>query len=172
MLTDEHAAGLDERLGSGSFCSFIIPAACVTDFHRHRGADGLSTEIEGGVTGHDFRIGISADITHLRLVRSDLAVCDHLVEFIACNNACKIAAFVNRRKSVMEVGKIFGVGICAGRMCEFDILELSCSLHDVSLMAEAVRKDNVAALIDEVGGGIVACVTLGDTGLDDDSHIF
>ena len=171
MLADKDAAVFDECFRSGFLRRFVIPAAGVTDFHGHRGADGLCAEIEGGVAGDDFRIGERADIAHLRPFRGDFARFDHLVELVARDDTGEITTFINGGKTVVIVLDTVGVRLGAGGVCKLDLGEFPRRSDDVILMTEAVRENDVAALIHKVDCRIIACRTLGDTGLDDDSDL-
>ena len=83
------------------------------------------------------------------------------------DNAGKITGIIDGRESVDVVGELLGVRPCAGGVREHDIGELLRRLDHVSLMTEAVREDDIAALVDEVGGGVIALGAFGDVPGDD-----
>ena len=62
----------------------------------------------------------------------------------------------------MVVGKTLGVRAGAGGVAELHLGELLGSLDDEGLVAEAVGEDNVAAVVSELGGGVIAGLGLGD----------
>ena len=67
----------------------------------------------------------------------------------------------------MVVGQTLGVGLGAGGMAELHVGIFLGGLDHVVLMAEGVGKDDVAAGVRQVSGGLVALLTLGNIGLDD-----
>ena len=74
VLADELAAVLDELLRAFLLGGLVIPAAGEGDFHRGSGADGASTQEEGGVAGDNLGIGEGADVADLGLVCGELTV--------------------------------------------------------------------------------------------------
>ena len=58
------------------------------------------------------------------------------------------------------------MGSGAGRVAELDIRELLGGLDHEILMAEAVGEHDAAAGVNQLGGGVVALLTLRNTGLD------
>ena len=66
----------------------------------------------------------------------------------------------------MVVGKAFGVGLGAGGMAELNLGELLGSLNQEGLVAKGIGKDEVAAFVDELGGGVIALLAFGNTGLE------
>ena len=66
----------------------------------------------------------------------------------------------------MVVVQALGVSLGARGVAELDILKLLGGLDDIVLVAKGVGKDDLAASISELGGGVVALLALGDVGLD------
>ena len=67
----------------------------------------------------------------------------------------------------MVVVQTLGVGTGAGAVAELHIGAFLGGVDHVGLMAEAVGEDDVAAGIDQIHGGLIALLTLGNIGLDD-----
>ena len=164
MLAEQDAAVLDELVGSLVLEGLVIPAVGEGDVHGHGGADALGAEIEGGVAGLDFRIGIRADIAHLGLISGDLAGLDHLVELHTGSDAGEVTALIDGSKRVVIVVKALGVRLGAGGMAELHVGELLGSLDHEVLMTEAVGEDQAAATVREIRGGLIALLALGDVG--------
>jgi len=59
------------------------------------------------------------------------------------------------------------MGADAGGVAELDVLELLGGLDHVGLVAEAIGKDDVAALLSQLGGSVVALLAFGDVLLDE-----
>ena len=166
MLGDQDAAVGDELGGAFLLKGRIVPGVGEGDFHGGGGADVADAEEEGGVTGLHFGIGVSADVADLGLVCGDGAGLDHLVELQARGDTAEEAAFIDGGKAVVVVGKTRGVGLGAGGVAELDLGVLLGDLDEEGLMAEGIGEDEVAALVDELLGGVSAFLTLGDTGLE------
>ena len=66
----------------------------------------------------------------------------------------------------MIVVQTLGVGLGAGGVAELDFRELLGGLDHEVLMTEAVGEDDVAAVVRQLGGGVVALLALGDVGLE------
>ena len=167
MLADQDTAVVDQLVGRFFFSSLIIPGTSEGNFHGSGRAHGAGTQEEGCVAGNNLCIGVSADITDLGFIFLDIAVFDHLVELHACSNACKITAFIDGGKCVVIVGKVLGMSLGACRVAELDFREFLCSLDHEILMAEGVRKDDVAAGISQIARCIIAFLSFRDIGLDD-----
>ena len=66
----------------------------------------------------------------------------------------------------MVVGGAGGVRLGAGGVAELDLGELLGSLQQEGLVTEGVSENKVAAFIDELGGGVIALLAFGNTGLE------
>ena len=168
MLADENAAVVDEAVGGFLFQSFVIPGAGEGHFHRDAGADAAGAKEEGGVAGLDFGIGESADIAHLRLFGSDVAVLDHFVELQTGGDTGEVTTLIDGGKRVVEVAQTFGVRLHAGAGNELHFREILGGGKSEGLVTEAVGDDEIAAGVNQLGGGIVASLRLGDVGLHHD----
>ena len=165
MLGNEDAALLNQHLRAFLFHRLVVPRVGEGHFHGRGGADRARAEEEGGVAGLHFRVGVSADIANLRLIRRNRAGFDHFVQLHASRNARQIAAFIDGRESVVVVGQVLGVRLRASRMAELDFRELQRSLNHVGFMTERVRKNDVAACVRQFSSCVVAFLTFGDVGL-------
>ena len=174
MLGEEDAAAVDELDGGFLLKVGAEPGVGEGHFHGGGGADAAGAEEEGGVAGLDLGVGVGADVADLGLVGGDLALLDHLVELHARGDAAEVAALKDGRERVVEVGQAGGVGLGAGGVAELDVGELLGGLDHEGLVAEGVGEDDGAAGVDELGGLVVALLTLGDVGLDDvlDAAVF
>lgn len=108
-----------------------------------------------------------ADITDLCFRIGDDTVVVGVIaveEFVTRDDTRKITAFVDGRKRIMEIGDIFGMSGGAGCMCKLNIGIFLGSLQDVGLVTEAVRKDEIATVVDKVNRSIVAFCRLGNIG--------
>ena len=65
----------------------------------------------------------------------------------------------------MIVGKLFGVGKCAGRMAELNIGIFLCGAEHVGLVTEGVGEDDLAAALGKLDCGGVADIAFGNVGL-------
>ena len=166
MLGEKYAAAVDKALCCRFLCGLIIPGTSECYVHGNGGAYGLCTEVEGCVTGDNFRVCVSADIAHFGLVCSDLAGFDHLIELESGCNADEETAHVDVCKSIVIVGKFLGCRHIACSGDEVDIRALFRGCEHVALVAVAVGEDNIAALVYEVESGIFAGLVLRDLGLD------
>ena len=167
MLADEDAALCDELVGGFLLSGLFVPGTGEGDVHSHAGADALGAQVEAGVAGNDLGVGVSADIAHLGLVLGDLAGLDHLIELHARGDAGEVAALIDGGKGVVEVVEALGVRPGAGGVAELDVGELAGGLDHEVLVAEAVGEDDVAAVVGELSGGVVALLALGDVGAQD-----
>ena len=167
MLGDQDAVAVDQLLCAFLLQSLIVPAAGEGHVHGDGGADILSAQIEGRVTGNHLSIGESADIAHLGLLSGDLTGLDHLVQLHTGSDTGQETTLIDGGESVVIVGDISGVSHSTGGVAELNIGNFLSSLQHVGLMAEGVGEDDVAAGIDQVHSGLIALLTLGDVGLDD-----
>ena len=92
----------------------------------------------------------------------------HLNELHAGSDACKVSALIDVGKCVVMVGNARGVGKRTRCVAELHLGKFLCGLQDEVLMTEGIGEDDVAALIDEVGSGIVAFARFGDARLHDE----
>ena len=168
MLGQDDAAVVDELDGAFLLEGRIIPRVGEGHFHCGGGAHGTGAEEEGGVAGLHFGIGIGADVAELGLFGGDLTLLDHLVELHARGDAAQITAFKDGGEGVVEVGQAGGVRLGAGGMAELDFGEFLGSLDHERLVAEGVGEHDVAAGVNQLGGGVIALLTLGDAGLQDE----
>ena len=167
VLADELAAVVDEHRGAFLLSRLVVPGAGEGDLHRGRRAHRAHAQEEGGVAGDHLRVGERADVADLRLIRGELARLDHLVELHARRDAGEVTALIDVSKRVVVVVQALGVGARAGRVAELHLRELLRSLEHERLMAEAVGKDDVAALVHKLGRRIVALLALGDVDAQD-----
>ncbi len=167
MLGDQDAVAVDQLLCAFLLQSLIVPRTGEGHVHGDGGADGLSAQIEGGVTGNHLSVGESADIAHLGLISGDLTGLDHLVQLHTGSDTGQITTLIDGGESVVIVGDTGGVSQRAGGVAELNIGALLSSLQHEGLMAEGVGEDDVAAVIDQVHSGVVALLALGDVGLQD-----
>ena len=167
VLADELAAAFDECFCSFFFCSKVIPRTRELDVHRHAGANGFCTEEERSVTGNNFCISECADIAHFCLFCGDGAVCNHFVEFETCCNACKVSAFIDGCKCIVEVCKFACFCVDAGCVAELNVGVLFCNFFQELLMAKGVCKDNVATCFNEFFCCCFTFCIFGDVGFED-----
>ena len=167
MLGDQDAVAVDQLLCAFLLQSFIVPGTGEGHVHGDGGADILSAQIEGGVTGNHLSVGESADIAHLGLISGDLTGLDHLVQLHTGSDTGQETTLIDGGESVVIVGNTCGVSHSTGGVAELNIGNFLSSLQHVGLMAEGVGEDDVAAGIDQVHSGLIALLTLGDVGLDD-----
>ena len=168
MLGNQNAAVCDQLCRCLVLQIQIRPAVRILDFHRRVRAYAADTEEERCEAGNDFRVRISAYIADLELVLGYLALIQHLVQLKACDNAGYITGFIYSREVIVEIGKARGLRVRAGRMTELYIREILRSLQHERTMSEAVRKDNLAAVIHKIGGSVIAGLIFSDIGLRDD----
>ena len=167
MLADELATLVDQRLRAFLLGGLIVPGTREGNFHRGGRAHITCAEEEGGVAGNDLCVGERTDVADLRLIRGELAGLDHLVQLHTGCDACEEAAFIDVRKRIVVVCKALGVCERTGCMAELDFREFLSRLNEVGLMTEAVRKDDLAAFVDELSSRIVALLTFRDVGAQD-----
>lgn len=167
MLADQDAAVLDQLLSAFLLGGLVIPAAGEGHFHGGSGADGASAQEEGGVAGDNLGIGEGANVAHLGLVSGDLAFRDHLVQLHTGSDTGQIAALIDGGESIVVVGQALGVGADASGVAELDVLELLGGLDHEGLVAKAVGEDDVAALLSQLGGSVVALLAFGNVLLDE-----
>ena len=167
MLGDQDAVAVDQLLCAFLLQSFIVPGTGEGHVHGDGGADILSAQIEGGVTGNHLSVGESADIAHLGLISGDLTGLDHLVQLHTGSDTGQETTLIDGGESVVIVGNTSGVSHSTGGVAELNIGNFLSGLQHVGLMAEGVGEDDVAAGIDQVHSGLIALLTLGDVGLDD-----
>ena len=141
MLADELAAVLDELLRAFLLGGLVIPAAGEGDFHRGSGADGASTQEEGGVAGDNLGIGEGADVADLGLVCGELTVGDHLVELHTGGDTGEITALIDGSEGVVVVGETLGVRLGAGGVAELHVGEVLRGLDHVVFVTEGVGED-------------------------------
>ena len=166
MLADELAAVADELVCSFLLSGFIVPGTGEGHFHGSGGADGASAEEEGGVTGNDFSVGECADVADLGIFSGEVAVVDHLVELETGSNTGEVTAFIDGSECVVVVVKTLGVSLGAGGVAELNFRELLGGLNDIVFVTEAVGKDDVAAGVGQLSGGLVAGLILRNVGLE------
>ena len=166
MLGNQNTAVVDQLGGAFLLEGRIIPGVGEGHVHRGGGADVANAEEEGGEAGDDFGIGERADVADLGLISGDLAVLDHLVELQTGSNAAQETAFIDGGKRIVVVGGAGGVRLGAGGVAELDLGELLGSLQQEGLVTEGVSENKVAAFIDELGGGVIALLALGNTSLE------
>ena len=166
MLGQEDAAAADELGGAFLLKGRVVPGVGEGHFHRGAGADVADAEEEGGEAGDDFGVGERADVADLGLLGGDLAALDHLVELQTGGDAAQETALIDGGESVVVVGQADGVGLGAGGVAELDLGEFLGGLDQEGLMAEGVGEDEVAAFVNELGGGVVALLAFGNAGLE------
>ena len=167
VLADQLAAALDQLHCAFLLQSLIVPAAGEGHVHGDGGADGLGTQIEGGVTGNHFGVGESTHIAHLGLFSLDVAGLDHRVQLHTGSDTGQIAALIDGGEGVVVVGQILGVSEGTGAVAELHLGVRLGDLDHVRLMTEAVGKDDVAAGIHQISGDIGALLGLTHVGLDE-----
>ena len=168
MLADKDAAVVDELVGGFLLESLVIPGAGKGHFHRDAGANAAGAKEEGGVAGLDFGIGVRTDIAHLGFFGGDVAVFDHLIELETGSNTGEVTAFIDGGESIVEVAQTFGVGLHTGAGNKLHFRELLGGGESEGLMAEAVGDDEIAAGVNQLGGGVIAGLGLGDVRLHHD----
>ena len=167
MLGDQDAVAIDQLLCAFLLQSLIVPGTGEGHVHGDGGADILSAQIEGRVTGNHLSIGEGTDIAHLGLLGGDLTGLDHLVQLHTGSNTGQETTLIDGGESVVIVGDTGGVSQRTGGVAELNIGNFLSGLQHVGLMAEGVGEDDVAAIIDQVHSGLVALAALGNVGLDD-----
>ena len=172
MLADKYATSVDQSLSGILLFGDVKPAAGELNFHGNAGANGLCAKIERSITGNNLGIGECADITHLGIVGSNLAGRDHLIELEPCSNTCQVTAFINGGKSIVEVGKSFGLCLHAGCVAELNLWESLSGLDHKVLMAKAVGKDYLASLVNQVGSLLIALIAFRNIGHDKHLVVF
>ena len=168
MLGNQVAAGSDERLCGILLFGLVIPGAGEHNLHDNILADRLCTEVEGGITGNYFRVGVCTDITHGRNLTLELAFFFELVELHACGNACQVSALINACKSIVEVVLVLCVSGRTGCMAELNIREFFCNRKQEGLMSEGICENHVAALVNQVACSLCALLGFGNVSLEDD----
>ena len=172
MLGDQSSAVGDQGVGAFLFGSFVIPGTGKGDLHGSVGNNRANAEEPGGVTGDHFCIGVSADVADFHVAvlivvgLGEDAVVDHFLEFEAGGNTCKVTAFIDGSESIVEVVEIHKLSLIAGRMQELDFGIFLRGADHVILVAEAVGKNNITAVICEVASDFVAVFAFGNTGFD------
>ena len=161
MLADQDALVGDQLVGSFFFGCLIVPGTGEGNFHRCAFADGAGAQEEGGVTGNNLGVGVSADITDLRFFCRDVAGFDHLVQLHTCGNTGQETAFINRSKCIVIVVQSLGVCLRACCVTELHFREFLGSLDHVIFMTEAVGKDDGAAAVSKFCRSVVALLALG-----------
>ena len=164
MLANDDAALGDQSVGSFAFGNGIIPGVGVLDIHVGFGNDALDAKIEGGVAGNHFVIGIGAYIAYIRIGHG--ARIHELLELHARYHAGDVTALEGVGEDVGGVGGA-GSGHVAGASNEGHIGILSGGLHHVGLVAVAVGEYDLAALLRQVNGVVIAGLILGDVVLED-----
>ena len=167
MLADQLAAAVDQQLSAGLLQGLVVPAAGEGHFHGDGGADGLGAQIEGGVTGDNFRIGESTNVAHLGLFLGELTGIDHLVQLQTGSDTGQETAFIDGSESVVIVLQTLGVSAGTGGVAELDVGILLGGVDHEALVTEAVGKDDVAALLSQIASGLIALLTLRNIGLQD-----
>ena len=167
MLGDQDAVAGDQLLSAFLLQSLIVPGTGEGHVHGDGGADGLSAQIEGRVTGNHLSVGEGTDIAHLGLISGDLTGLDHGVQLHTGSDTGQETTLIDGGESVVVVGDTCGVSQSTGGVAELDIGALLSGFQHVGLMAEGVGEDDVAAGIDQVQSGLFAFLTLGDVGLQD-----
>ena len=166
-LQDQGAALLDQHLSAFLLHGLVVPGVGEGDFHGGGGAHRADAQEEGGVAGLHFRVGVSADVADLGLLSGDLALGDHLVQLQTSGNASQEAALEDGGEGIVVVGQVLGVSLGAGGMAELNLGELQGSLDHVGLVAEGVSEDDIAAVVSQLAGGVIALLAFGDVGLHD-----
>lgn len=174
MLTDDDAACIDEGLTRFLLGSGIGPRVREGDIHGDDIADNvLHAKEERGITGDNFGIGESTDITGLDLTVSvivligELAAVDELLQFHTGDNTGDEAGLIGVRENVVQVLQTGSKSVGSRHSDELDALVLTGSLLSKARMTEGIGDNELAALLYEVGASIVALRALGDVGLDD-----
>ena len=171
MLGEKSSTVSDQSVCAFLFGGLIIPGAGEGDLHGNIGNYRANTEEPGGVTGDNFCIGVCTDVAELHIAVfivvciGENAVVDHFLELEAGSNTGEVTAFVDGSKCIVEVIEIYDLSLIAGSMQELHIGVFFCSADHVVLMAEAVGKNDVAAVIGEVAGNFVAVFAFGNAGL-------
>ena len=129
MLADKNTTAADKSLSSFLFFLLVVPRTCKLNIHSNGGAYRFSTEVERGVTGHNFSKCECANIAHLCLVSSDFAAFDHFVELHTCSNTCEVTAFVDRSECIVEIINACGMSLSTGCMAELNIRILLSSVN-------------------------------------------
>ena len=178
VLTDDNGTVGDQSLGSSAFLVDVEPGVGVHNFHLDVGVNALHAEEEGGVAGNDLGIAEGADVADLDLAVSGEAVglgfggqgagLDQLLDLHTGNNAGNVAALVHGGEGVVEVVQVGNGSKVAGHGNKVDIGVLLGFLNHVGLVTVGVRDDQVAALTDQVLGGIGGFAALGNLVFPDD----
>ena len=178
MLADDDSAVGDQSLSGSALLVDVEPGVGVHDFHLNIGVNALDTQEESGVAGDDLGVVVSADVADLDLAISGEAVglglggqgagLDQLLNLHASDNAGDIAALVNSGERIVEIIEAGVGGEVAGHGHEVDIGVLLGFLDHVGLVAVGVGDDQVAALADQVLGGVSSLAALRDLVLPDD----
>ena len=162
MLADQYTSVRDQ-----SICAFFLkveacPAVCIFHFHCYGWAYTLCTKVERSITGNNLCIWECTYITDLACVFFYCAVCDHLIQFQTSYHTRYITCFVDICKVVMHIGKSAGCCLSSCCMTELYVRIFSCCFEDISLMSEAVCKNNLASLVCKVCCCIVTSLIFAD----------
>ncbi len=166
MLGDQNAVVVgDEGVCCSIFGIVVIPGRGVSDLHGCGRADGSGTEVEGSITGDDFGIRISADISDDGFGFGDVAVFDHFVELHTGSDTDEVTSFIDGSEGVVVVGDVGGVGLGSGGMGEPDIGIFSGGSEHVIFVSEGIGEDDVAGS-GKFGCCGIAVVIFGNAGDD------
>ena len=166
MLADNDAAVGHQLVGSLALGGQIIPGAGVLNFHVRLGDDGLDAQEEGGVAADHLSVGISAHVADLGI--GDGTGVHQLLELHAGHHAGDVAGLIGVGEDILVVieagtgSQVAGagdkghVGIIRGRI-----------LHE-GLMTVGIGEDDVAALLRQIHGGVIAVLVFSNVVLKDD----
>ena len=178
MLAHDDGAVGDQSLSGSALLGDVEPGVGVHDLHGDGGEHALDAQIEGGVAGDDLSVAESAHVADLHVavgvkalglgLGGQLAGLGQLLQLEAGHDAGDIAALVDRGESVLEVVQAGDGGEVTGHGNEGDIGVLLGNLDHVGLMAVGIGEDGLAALADQVLGGIGAVRAFLDLVLPDD----
>ena len=165
MLADDDAAAGHQGIGGLALSHGIIPGVGVLHVHVGLGDLGLDAQQEGGVAADHLGIGERAHVAHIGV--GDGAGVHQLLELHAGHHAGDVAGLIGVGEDVLVVVQAGGGGQVAGAGHEGHIGILAGGLLHVHLMAVGVGEDDVAALLRQVHGGVIAGLVLGDVVAED-----
>ena len=147
MLADQYTTILNQFISAFFFCCLIIPGTCKGNFHSNGRAYRTRTQEERCITGNNFCVSISTNITHLSLVFCNITICNHFIDLHTCCDTSQITSIIDRCECIVIIVQILCMSLSTCCMAELDIrIFLSC-LNYIILMTKAVCKDKITSRI-------------------------
>ena len=165
MLADDDAAAGHQGIGGLALSHGIVPGVGVLHVHMGLGHLGLDAQQEGGVAADHLGIGERAHVAHIGI--GDGAGVHQLLQLHAGHHAGDVAGLIGVGEDVLVVVQAGVGGQIAGAGHEGHLGIVRGGLLHVHLMAVGVGEDDVAALLRQVHGGVVAGLVLGDVVAED-----